>query len=72
MRFRYVGHVRRSADQRWSKLLMEWWRYGALKNPGRPSTRYLDEIKNRVGIESRRVTDERMRWYRTGEVYVQM
>ena len=51
---------------------MEWWPYGVLRNPGRPSTRYLDEIRNRVGIELRRVTDDRKRWYRTGEVYAQM
>ena len=72
MKFRYVGHVNRSTDQRWSKLLMEWWPYGVPRNPGRPSTRYLDEIRNRVGIDWRRVSDNRKRWHRTGEVYAQM
>jgi len=72
LKIKFLGHIARGYDDRWSRALLEWWPYGKTRKKGRPTTRYIDEIKNRVGVEWQRVTEDRTRWRKTGEVYAQL
>ena len=72
LKFKYVGHLSRTSDGRWSKAIMEWTPSTENRRQGRPTNRYIDEIRKRVGIAWRRVTEDRQRWMRTGEVYAQL
>ena len=72
LKFKFIGHTYRASDNRWSRTLLEWWPYEHKRERGRPHTRFIDEIKNRVGKAWRRVTEDRVRWRKTGEVYARL
>ncbi len=49
LKFNYVGHVARGGDRRETKVL-DWVSRGSKRKIGRPTIRWVDEIRQRAGI----------------------
>ena len=49
LKFKYVSHIYRTSDGRWSKSLLEWAPNTDNRSQGHPANRYLNEIRKRIG-----------------------
>ena len=63
LKFKYAGYMYREKEGRWNKIAKDWTPYEGKRGRGRPSTRWRDEIRNRVGRIWKRITgDIRDQW----------
>ena len=55
---KYAGHIARDQNQpeKWNVAAINWIPYGQKRKKGRPATRWVDEIVNRVGPKWMSVT----------------
>jgi len=71
LKIKYVGHIAREQNQpeKWNVAAINWIPYGQTRKKGRPATRWVDEIVNRVGPQWMSVAQNRMRWKRVSETH---
>ena len=71
LKWNWAGHIARRTDDRWTKLILEWRpRQDALRNRGRPPTRWSDDLKRFRGNWIQ-VAQDREEWKDLREAYVQ-
>jgi len=71
LKWQWAGHVMRRTDNRWSTKVTAWRPRTGKRNPGRPSSRWSDDIIKVAGKTWIRDTQYRESWRRMGEAYVQ-
>ena len=59
---RWAGHIGRMKDNRWTRRITEWTPRNGSRAPGRPKTRWRDDIERRMGVTWMRNTEDRIHW----------
>ena len=68
-RWRWVGHIARMKDNRWTKRCTEWQPKRGKRSRGRPSRRWQDDIAMKEGTTWNRGTTDREQWKALVEGY---
>ena len=71
LKWQWTGHIARVTDSKWTKKVTEWIPLQMKRKPGRPNTRWDDEISKHLGATWMRVARERREWYHHGEAFIQ-
>jgi endonuclease/exonuclease/phosphatase family metal-dependent hydrolase len=71
LKWQWAGHVARMNDNRWTKIVTEWIPIDKKRKPGRPTTRWEDEIANHLGVTWMREASNRKQWCQHGEAFIQ-
>ena len=69
-KWKWAGHLMRVDDNRWTKKTTEWRPRTTKRNPGRPRTRWKDDIQKLAGTQWMSLTTDRREWRQIGEAYV--
>ncbi|KAL1446028.1 hypothetical protein WDU94_012330 [Cyamophila willieti] len=59
---KWAGHVARVKDNRWTKLVTEWYPRERKRRQGHPPTRWADPLYKTVGKNWMRAAEDRERW----------
>ena len=68
-KWKWVGHIARMNDNRWTKRLTEWTQRTGSRNRGRQKTRWRDEIVKFAGNTWSRAAQDRQKWHQLEEVF---
>lgn len=71
LKWNWAGHLMRTEDGRWTRKATEWRPRTTKRNPGRPKTRWKDDIQKQAGTQWKSRTSNRNEWRQIGEAYVQ-
>lgn len=71
LKWNWAGHLMRTEDGRWTRKATEWRPRTTKRNPGRPKTRWKDDIQKQAGTQWMSRTSNRNQWRQIGEAYVQ-
>ncbi|XP_013144899.1 PREDICTED: uncharacterized protein LOC106108016 [Papilio polytes] len=71
LKWKWAGHTIRG-EEKWSKLLMNWYTKHKKRKRGRPYTRWVDEIKAAAGSAWSRTAKNRKLWSNMEEAFVKM
>ena len=64
---RWAGHVARFSDNRWTIRVTEWTPREWTRKPGRPKTRWRDDLSRHLGPTWSRTAKDRCHWKYSGE-----
>jgi len=65
----WAGHLARTSDGRWTKLITEWIPRNGSRHPGRQKTRWRDEITKFLDVTWMRKAQDRSVWCHIGEAF---
>jgi len=68
MKWRWVGHITRRADRRWTTNVLQWIPIEEKRQRRRPNVRWVDEIKRFSGATWMRIASDRDMWKEKGGV----
>lgn len=71
LKWQWAGHIARTADDRWTKIVTEWIPLQGKRKQGRPSTRWEDDIRKFLGVTWMREANNRIKWCQQGEAFIQ-
>lgn len=71
LKWQWAGHIARSTDNRWTKIVTEWIPLEGKRKKGRPATRWIDDIRKFQGVTWMRQANNRKEWCRLGEAFIQ-
>lgn len=71
LKWKWVGHILRTKQDKWAKDVIEWYPREGKRARGRPFLRWEDDIKSTAGTHWRRKTHNRMLWKNLGEAYAE-
>ena len=66
-----AGHLARSSNGRWTKLITEWTPRNGSRHPERQKTRWRDEITNFLDVACMRKAQVRSVWCHLREAFTQ-
>ena len=66
---KWAGHLARTKDDRWTKLVTEWRPRLGTRSQGRQKTRWRDDIVKFMGITWMRVAQDRIEWHELEEAF---
>lgn len=69
LKWRWVGHMLRSTQDKWSKIVTDWYPRDGKRKRGRQLKRWEDELKLTAGPYWRRVTRDRIQWKMLEEAF---
>ncbi|GBP23911.1 hypothetical protein EVAR_86288_1 [Eumeta japonica] len=67
----WAGHMLREKNEKWSRIISEWYPRDGKRNKGRPIKRWEDDIKGVAGPEWTRIARDRDRWKSLEEAFVE-
>ncbi|GBP23084.1 Craniofacial development protein 2 [Eumeta japonica] len=62
LKWKWAGHIARLTDQRWTSRVTRWTGPPGKRRPGRPPSRWEDDIKRTAGTNWRLVAQDRDKW----------
>ncbi|GBP35076.1 Putative uncharacterized transposon-derived protein F52C9.6 [Eumeta japonica] len=62
LKWKWAGHIARLTDQRWTSRVTRWTGPPGKRRPGRPLSRWEDDIKRTAGTNWRLVAQDRDKW----------
>ena len=65
----WAGHLARTSDNRWTKLVTEWIPRNGSRHRGRQKVRWRDEITNFLDVTWMRKAQDRSEWCQLGEAF---
>ncbi|CAH2238257.1 jg11536 [Pararge aegeria aegeria] len=68
-KWRWAGHSQRDRQEKWSKVVTNWYPRDRKRNRGRPYRRWEDDIKQTAGPNWRRVAHDRKQWRELEEAF---
>lgn len=71
LKWRWIGHMLREKQEKWTKTITEWYPRDGKRNKGRQTKRWEDDIKKVAGPEWIRVAKDREKWKSLEEAYVE-
>ena len=71
LKWSWAGHMARRIDDRWTKRVSEWYPRDGVRRRGRQKTRWVDDIRKVAGTNWIREAQDRKRWKRHAEAFVQ-
>uniref|UniRef100_A0A2H1V663 SFRICE_031899 n=1 Tax=Spodoptera frugiperda TaxID=7108 RepID=A0A2H1V663_SPOFR len=71
LKWRWTGHMLREKQEKWTKIITEWYPRDGKRNKGRQTKRWEDDIKKVAGPEWIRVAKNREKWKSLEEAYVE-
>ncbi len=70
LKFEYAGHVARGGGRdRWERKVLDWVPRGSKRKVGRPTKRWVDEIRQQADIAWGRDAQVKRCWKRVREAY---
>ena len=69
-KWRWVGHIARMKDNRWTKRCTEWQPRRGKRSIGRPYRRWRDHITRKEGTTWNRKATDRRQWKTLMEGYI--
>ncbi|GBP07527.1 Putative uncharacterized transposon-derived protein F52C9.6 [Eumeta japonica] len=69
LKWRWTGHILRSNQEKWSKIVTNWYPRDIKKKRGRQHRRWEDELKLTAGPDWRRVSRDRKQWKMLEEAF---
>ena len=69
-KWRWVGHIARMKDNRWTNCCTEWQPRRGKKSRGRPSRRWQDDITRKGGTTWNTKATDRIQWKTLMEGYI--
>ena len=70
LKWNWAGHVARQEDNRWTSILTHWTPRGSKRNPGRPKTRWRDDLQ-KFQPRWTQIAQDRKMWSNMGKAYIQ-
>ena len=67
---RWAGHIARRNDNRWTKRITEWTPREWKRQPGRPRTRWRDDLTRHFGPAWERMARDRQWWAQSREGFL--
>ena len=58
-------------EEKWTRLITEWYPRDSRSSKGRPDTRWEDDFKKIAGPEWTRVAKNKIKWKALGEAFVE-
>lgn len=71
LKWQWAGHIARTTDDRWTKIVTEWIPLQGKRKQGRPSMRWEDDIRKFLGVTWMRQANNRKKWCQHGEAFIQ-
>ena len=71
LKWQWAGHIARTTDDRWTKIVTEWIPLQGKRKQGRPSMRWEDDIHKFLGVTWMREAKNRKVWCQHGEAFIQ-
>ncbi|XP_030025374.2 uncharacterized protein LOC115443910 [Manduca sexta] len=69
LKWRWTGHMLRSTQEKWSKIVTDWYPRDGKRKRGRQCKRWEDELKLTAGPNWRRVARDRAQWKSLEEAF---
>ncbi|GFO16189.1 endonuclease-reverse transcriptase [Plakobranchus ocellatus] len=69
-KWRWVGHIARERDNRWTKRCTEWQPRSGGRDRGRPEARWMDDIRKAASLQWQRKAQDRRKWMTPAEGYI--
>ena len=69
LKWNWAGHIMRTNDNRWTKRLIEWTPCDQKRKPGKPNTRWRDELFKFNSNWTQESLD-REKWRKLGKVFL--
>ncbi|CAH2098347.1 unnamed protein product [Euphydryas editha] len=70
-KWRWTGHMLRESEDKWTKIITEWYPRDGNRSRGRQRKRWEDDLKKVAGPDWIRVAKEREKWKSLEEAYVE-
>lgn len=71
LKWQWTGHMLREKQEKWTKIVTEWYPRDGKRNKGRQTKRWEDDIKKVAGPEWSRIAKDRQKWRSLEEAYVE-
>ncbi|GBP94035.1 Putative uncharacterized transposon-derived protein F52C9.6 [Eumeta japonica] len=71
LKWKWAGHMLREKNEKWTRIISEWYPRDGKRNKGRPIKRWEDDIKGVAGPEWTRIARDRDRWKSLEEAFVE-
>lgn len=68
-KWRWAGHTMRNINEKWSKVITNWYPRDGKRKKGRPAKRWEDEIRLTAGPYWRRAALDRIHWKELEEAF---
>ena len=69
LKWNWAGRIMRTNDNRWTKRLIKWTSYDQKRKPGKPNTRWRDELFKFNSNWTQESLD-REKWRKLGKVFL--
>lgn len=69
LKWKWAGHTQRTRDERWTKIVTEWYPMDSTRRKGRPLSRWSDDIKKTAGCYWGRKAKDRETWKTLEEAF---
>ena len=69
LKLNWADHIIRLKDERWTKIITEWWPIKRERKTRRQLKRWNDEFKKIADNEWTRIAKRRSKWKKLGKVY---
>ncbi|KAJ8735284.1 hypothetical protein PYW07_006904 [Mythimna separata] len=71
LKWKWTGHMLREKNEKWTKIITEWYPRDGKRSKGRQIKRWEDDIKKVAGPEWIRIARDRDRWKSLEEAFVE-
>ncbi|XP_045457584.1 uncharacterized protein LOC123667789 [Melitaea cinxia] len=71
LKWRWTGHMIRDTNEKWTKMITEWYPRNGKRNKGRQMKRWEDDLKKVAGPVWMRIARDRSMWKKLEEAYVE-